>query len=291
MFDFHIHTQYSHGTSEVFEMIEHAIKKGLTNIGFVEHFPYDFFGDTELPRVDGKIVSGTSLERFKLYYQAVERAKDFYRDKIKITLGVEIDYLENREEELRQALEISPCNNGREGKEEGSKFEFDFIMGAVHFIGIPPRYFSDYKHRSDDWFIDKYFMKIKKCIKSGLFDIVAHPELIKYYINKKKEGDYKYRRHLEEVVDLLARYNMAVDVNTDYIRGSEGHKLIKERVNPGLTMLKMCRDKNIPLVLGSDAHRPEKIANNFKETIRMIKGMGINRLYYFKNRKLVSCDI
>jgi len=49
--------------------------------------------------------------------------------------------------------------------------------------------------------------------------------------------------------------------------------------------------KNIPLVLGSDAHQSGKITSNFQEARKFLKNMGINILYYFDKRKLVDYKI
>jgi len=51
MIDSHIHTHYSHGSSEVFEIVEYAIRQGITNIGFSEHYHYNFFKELGLPTI------------------------------------------------------------------------------------------------------------------------------------------------------------------------------------------------------------------------------------------------
>ena len=184
--------------------------------------------------------------------------------------------------------EIKPFLN--DYKEEGPerKFEFDFIMGSAHFIGSPLKYFSDYKEKGDDWMIEEYFSSIKNAIKSGLFDVIGHPELIKYFIDKN--FNY-YSKHIEEIVDLLLKNNVAIDLNTDYLRNSKTGKIEKERLNPGLEMLAMCKEKNVPLVIGSDAHSPKKLANNFSDTFEILKDIGIKTLYYFEKRKLFDYKI
>ncbi len=273
MIDFHIHT---HGKAEVFEMVAEAIKKGLFGIGFAEHFHYDYFNNLGLPTVAGRPVEGTPLERFELYYQSVMRAREYYRGKIEIGIGVEVDYLSSKKNEIGLALT---------SQDPTKRFTFDFIMGSVHFIGLPLKYFSDYAEKDEDWLIEEYFKLVKDCVSSGLFDIIAHPELIKFFINKPEEY---YEKHLEELAELLKKHKVAVDVNTDYIKNSKTEEIIKERINPGLMMLKLCQEKEIPLVLGSDAHRPEKLANNFEVATELLRYLGIKKLFYFKDRKLLD---
>jgi histidinol-phosphatase (PHP family) len=264
------------------------MQKGLDGIGFAEHFHYDFFSDIGLPTVGGREVDGTVLENFKLYYKTVEKAREEYKDKIKITLGVEIDFLEDKKEEIRQALEAKPFFNDYKEKNPERKFEFDFIMGSTHFIGSPLKYFSDYKEKGDNWMIEEYFKSVEEAIKSGLFDVVGHPELIKYFIDKK--FDY-YAKHIEEIVGLMSKHGTAVDLNTDYMKNSKTGQIEKERLNPGIKMLSLCKEKDVPLVIGSDAHSPEKLANNFTETFKILKQLGIKKLFYFKNRELFNYKI
>lgn len=288
LIDSHIHTHYSHGDSEVYKIVQDAIKKGLDGIGFAEHFHYDFFSDIGLPTVAGREVDGTVFDNFKLYYKTVEKAKEEYKNKIKILLGVEIDFLEFKKDEIKKALEIKPFLNDYKEERPERKFEFDFIMGSAHFIGSPLKYFSDYKEKGDDWMIEEYFSSIKNAIKSGLFDVIGHPELIKYFIDKN--FNY-YSKHIEEIVDLLLKNNVAIDLNTDYLRNSKTGKIEKERLNPGLEMLAMCKEKSVSLVIGSDAHSPKKLANNFSDTFEILKDIGIKTLYYFEKRKLFDYKI
>jgi len=288
LIDSHVHTHYSHGDSEVNKVVRDAIQKELDGIGFSEHFHYDFFSDLGLPTVGGREVKGTNFENFKVYYNTVEKAREEYKDQLRILLGVEVDYLESKKDEIKKSLELKPFQDDYGETKPERKFEFDFIMGSSHFIGSPLKYFSDYKEKGDDWLIDEYFTSVKDCIKSGLFDIVAHPELIKYFIDK----DFKYySSYVEEVVKLLSEYHVAVDLNTDYLYNSKSDKIEKERLNPGVEMLVLCKEKNIPLVIGSDAHSPEKLAKYFSETFVYLKDMGIKELHYFEKRELKSYSI
>ncbi len=112
---------------------------------------------------------------------------------------------------------------------------------------------------------------------------MGHPELIKYFVGKNFEY---YQKHIEEIVDLLLRYNVAVDLNTDYIKDSKTDKVDPKRLNPGIETILLCKEKNVPLVIGSDAHTPGKICNNFTDTFKALKDIGIKNLYYFEKRKL-----
>lgn len=284
--DSHIHTHYSHGKSEIYEIINHALNQGIDNLGFSEHFHYDFLDKSEIPTVNGRPVEGTLKNNFKMYYKTLERAKKEFKNKINIRIGVEVDYVIGKDNEIKTSLIEMPFINDYKEEKPERKYDFDFIMGATHFIGEDLKYFSDYKQRGDDWMLNEYFNSLKQSIKSGLFNIIAHPELIKFYI----DADEKYYNDkLDEITDLLKEYELAIDVNTDYMRGNDFHNI--EKINPGVLMLRMCKDKNIPLVLGSDAHQFNRIGNCFEEVKKIIKDIGIENLYYFQSKRLIKYNI
>lgn len=265
--DSHLHTLYSHGTATVDEMVKKSIEKGLENIAFSEHFIYDYFSEKGVPTVQGGPVDGTSLKKFKQYCQDVNKASKVYKNKIQVRLGVEVDFIKRKEKEIKKALESQDA-------------DFDFIMGAIHFIGKPLKYFPDYAQES--WLKDEYFDWLKDSVTSKLFDIIAHPQLIQYYLDI---DDREYEPIFERLTDLLKTYEVAIEVNTDFLDSK------KIKINPNLLMLKMCKRKNIALVLGSDAHSPEKIGKMFPEAIKILKNIGFEYLYYFEKRKKVSYSI
>lgn len=94
--DSHVHTHYSHGDSEVFKIVLEAIKKNIDDIGFSEHFHYDFFSALGLPTIGGNEVNGTLFDNFKRYYDSAIKARDDFKDKINVRVGVEVDFLESK---------------------------------------------------------------------------------------------------------------------------------------------------------------------------------------------------
>ncbi|SRR3989339_22787 len=80
-------------------------------------------------------------------------------------------------------------------------------------------------------------------------------------------------------------------VNTDYMKDSKTGEVVKEMINPGIALIKLCKQKNIPLVLGSDAHRPQKIASNFPATMDLLNNLEIHNLFYLQGRKLQEYSI
>ena len=126
MKDGHIHTPYCpHGTDDKFEQyVEKAIKVGLDEISFTEHFPLPKGFTDPAPDNDSSI----KLEQLKNYINDVNKLKDRYKDKIKINVGAEVDYVEGFEKEIKSLLD------------EYGKYLEDGIL-SVHMIKIENEYY------------------------------------------------------------------------------------------------------------------------------------------------------
>lgn len=57
------------------------------------------------------------------------------------------------------------------------------------------------------------------------------------------------------------------------------------------TLIRKIYDRDIPLLLGSDAHSPDKIAQGFNIIIGILKKIGINYVAHLRKRKVSSIDI
>jgi len=269
LIDSHVHTHYSHGDAEVFEMVMDAIARGVQNIGFAEH--YLRCDDTKMPILRSGIFFREDRD-FYHYLNATVRAKSFFKDKIDIRTGAEVDYLSGNDADIREGLK---------------DLDLDYLMGSVHFVGEPCMYVREHEYLEGDNLVHTYFAETKKLIKTGLFDILSHPELVRYdveYDVKKFESDFK------EITDLLKKYNMAVEINTSYVDVTS-EKSIIDTLNPGTYWLKMCIDAELPFVIGSDAHRPGEIALNFEKMFPVLKKLGIKKLAYYVKRKPVFYEI
>lgn len=263
--DSHIHTHYSHGEAEVFEMTTRALDMGLDNLGFAEHLLR--VSNENLPI--GQDIIFNSERDFELYYNTAKRCKNYYKDSLEIRIGAECDFIENEEQLLKDAL--------------SNYKDLDFLMGSIHFIGKPSMYCREHEYLNSQQIQDEYIMQTKKLIKSDIFDILSHPELIRYDIPT-------FKNDVREIVKLLKKHNMAAEINTSYIDVTTSETL-KGSLNPSLEFIECCYKEDVPLVLGSDAHQADNIANNFEAAINFLKSSGIKKLAYYKERKPIFYEL
>lgn len=253
MKDGHVHSPYClHGSKDTFQMyIEKAIECGIEEISFTEHFPLPEGFTDPVPEKD----SSMGVEALERYIKELRIIKKFYSDVIKINIGVEVDYIEGYESEIKDLLD-----------KYGEFFE-DSIL-SVHMVKYKDEYYCiDYSRDGFgelvkilggvDKVYDLYYNTLKKAINSDLGKYkpkrIGHTNLVRKY-NKIYPYDYSKNSNLEEVVELIKEKNYEVDYN---ISGLYKEDCGEEYISGYLYDL--IKKYNIPMVFGSDSHTCETL--------------------------------
>ncbi len=272
MFNFHTHTNFCDGSSDPEDYVKAAIDKGFDSLGFSSHSPLPFENRFAI----------TDNERLELYAGKIKSLKTKYSDRIKIFLGLEIDFIPG----LSQSFDFFKKLAGLE-----------FVIGGVHLIKK-----ADQK---DLWFTDgpmqetydrgmrmlfgndtrtavtAYWQQVREMISTQKPDVVAHLDKIKMH-NKNRfftEDEKWYQDQLDETLDLIAETGTIVEVNTRGIYKGRSDELF-----PGVQALKKILTKKIPVTLSSDAHRPDELSGHFEETIEIMKAIGFEELMAFNGK-------
>ena len=138
-------------------------------------------------------------------------------------------------------------------------------VGSVHFLREHSIDMDDYSvwdrgHSAEEiW--RSYFQTLAEAARSGLFDILAHPDLVKVWgpahpDRPRPEGDL--RRYYEPAIEAIAESGIAVEVSTAGLR-----KRARE-LYPAQAFLEMCVEAGAPVALSSDAHRPEDVGADYR---------------------------
>src|SRR5690606_14791709 len=136
------------------------------------------------------------LER---YVEAVAAARD---RGLPVKLGLEVDWFPGAEDALAAILEPYP---------------WDYVLGSVHFLdGWPIDVTPDYGWPERDVAATyrAYFAALAGAAESGLFDILAHPDLVKKFGHRIEDATDHYR----QVVDAAGRAGVALEVSTAGLR-------------------------------------------------------------------------
>jgi histidinol-phosphatase (PHP family) len=254
--DYHIHTRLcGHAIGEPEDYVRVAIEKGLAEIGFADHMPLLRMRDARLTMAPG------DLPR---YVELVRDLQDSV-DEIKIRLGIEMDYIPGEMDGIWEAA---------------SRYEFDYVYGAVHYIDgwgfSDSRHLSTYQGRDPDETYARYFELFREAVREGGFDIMAHPDLVKKHGIETSLGT---RDLYCEAAEEVARADLAIEINTSGLR--------KRALDlyPSLPFLTACAERGVAVTLGSDAHSPEQVGMDFDLALAYLRRAGITEIATFESRK------
>ncbi len=259
MLDYHVHTRYCrHASGEVIEYVRAAIGKGLREIGISDHYPMIF-----LPKLSYDDYS-MDLEELPLYMQDIKNSKEMFNSNINVKLGIEVDYYHEKESIIRNI----------------NFDEFDYLIGVIHVIDDwvidDPRNILKYEEYDLEIFYSNYFTEVEKLIRSDLFDIIGHIDVIKKFNHIPRNGIEEY---IMPCFELIAKKELCVEINTSGI-----DRAVKDTY-PGQTFFSKMYEMGIQVTLGSDAHKPSEIGRYFDNILKTLKKAGYSRIVSFKNRE------
>jgi len=193
----------------------------------------------------------------------------FVRDETDLKLGIEADFIPGREDRMAALLA------GR---------DFDYVVGSIHFVGDGALDYDLYDIWSAASSPEKvwrtYFDWLGQAAASGMFDILAHPDLVKYWGRARRpwpEGDL--RRFYEIAMEGIAASGIAVEVSTAGLRKPVGE------LYPARELLEMVVEAGNPIALSSDAHMPEDLGRDYDQALAVLGELGVSELAVFERRE------
>lgn len=257
--DYHLHTRLcGHAVGEVEDYLEEAARKGISEVGFCDHMPLSF-----LPLE--KVIPGYAMEESELpkYVETIRSCAE--SSPVLVKLGIEADYVPGCEYKLSSILRSYP---------------FDYVVGSVHFIdgwGFDnPDEIDKYSKKNIDQVYERYFVLVQQAALSGLFDVMAHPDLIKKF---NYRPSLSLRPLYEDTAQAFKKAGVCVEVNTAGLRYPAGE------IYPSPDLLEVFFKYGLPVTLGSDAHRPEQVGERLAEALKLIERAGYREIVLFNGRQ------
>jgi histidinol-phosphatase (PHP family) len=251
--DYHMHLRdpggrIDHTTSAVERFVETAAARGVDEIGFTEHVYY--FRQT-LAVWDQPYESERCAYDLDAYVGAIVEAK---RQGLPVKLGLEVDYVGDRQDELAAALDPYP---------------WDFLLGSVHRVdGLA----LDSSPDDEIWTaapIDetwrRYFSALAELAASGHVDVLAHPDLPKIFGLRTERG-----------IHYPPLEGVALEISTNGL-----HKPVGE-LYPDPEFLAAAR---LPITLASDAHVPANVGRDFDRALELARSAGYDTVTVFEARR------
>jgi len=264
--DYHLHlrpdelsaTAETHFTAANAERYrEVAGERGIVELGVSEHV-YRFR-------------EALSIWRHPLWqefaHDDLESYCEFVREDTDLRLGIEADFVPGAEDRMANLLEAH---------------DFDYVVGSVHFLrdeSLDMEQYGIWKAgRSAEEIWRRYFQTLAEAARSGLFDILAHPDLVKVWGAERPRPEGDLRRYYEPAVEGIAESGIAIEVSTAGLR-----KRARE-IYPAPAFLELCLEAGAPVALSSDAHRPEDVGADYEQALELLQNLGVDELCVFERR-------
>lgn len=250
MKDLHIHIEKGPYTVNWIEQfIEKAVQMNLDEICLLEHSIRftDFHPSFKEARAynlyqrkwfDGKAPSAHSLDEFKNLITEI-RGRNY---PIKVSFGLEICYFEQHIDLIRDLT---------------SDGFFDYLLGSVHWVDN-----WTFNQRKYQWLgkdinhiYKRYFELENSLVESGVFDIIAHPDLIRCH---SLYPDYDLRDTYKNLCESIKSHDMMLEMNTSKSLGVNSE------------FFEIAKNTGVAFSTGSDAHRVEDVGKNIAEVTEFI---------------------
>jgi len=244
-FSYHAHTNGNgvyDGLNSVDEMICRAQELGFESYGISNHF----MCHPDLPTYKQLFFHDftKALEQARRNIDEIREKSEKYR--IPVYVGFEVDYFiwPQWRKEFEKIL---------------PKLEVDYLIGAVHTLqssdGSKIAHLYDLAKTEEEKnaYRPNYWRAVKEAIQSGYFNWMAHLDLLKYF-KLHQESDWE---HLLEIAELLAKYQVATELNTGAMRRGLGE------FYPSNRFLKELNRQNVLLLINDDAHSIKDVGSYY----------------------------
>jgi histidinol-phosphatase (PHP family) len=192
---------------------------------------------------------------------------EFVRDETELALGIEADFVPGREDRMANLLDAR---------------EWDYVIGSVHFLrdeALDMRGDWDVWRSADpDKVWKRYFETLGEAARSGMFDVLAHPDLVKVWGAEGPRPSGDLRRFYDLAMDGIADSDVAIEVSTAGLRKPVGE------IYPARPFLEMCVEAGRPVALSSDAHTPNDLAYRYDDALELLESVGVGEIAVFEGR-------
>jgi len=185
-----------------------------------------------------------------------------------LRLGIEMDFVPGAEDKIASLVDAH---------------DFDYVVGSVHFVGdvaVDHDGFDAWEATGDpDKVWSRYFAMLAEAARSGLFDILAHPDLVKVWGRGRPTPQRDLRFFYEPAVEAIAESGIAVEVSTAGLRKPVGE------IYPSPALAEMCVDAGVPFALSSDAHVPDQVGFRYDAAREFLDDLGVDEIAVFERRE------
>jgi histidinol-phosphatase (PHP family) len=192
----------------------------------------------------------------------------FVREETDLRLGIEADFVAGREDRLANFLDAR---------------EWDYVVGSVHFVADEAVDMDDFsvwgRGQSAEKVWMRYFETVGEAARTGMFDIMAHPDLVKVWGGDAPVPSGDLRRYYEPAIEGCLDGGVAIEVSTAGLR-----KPVAE-IYPSRSFLEEAVGAGLPVALSSDAHTPDQLGFRYEDALELLEQTGVGEICVFEARQ------
>jgi histidinol-phosphatase (PHP family) len=253
LYESHCHTtlcKHAFGTTDDYAAV--ALARGFKGITFTCHCPLPGGYSASVRMNPGQ---------YGEYIARVAATRDTFAGRLDVRLGLESDFYPGVEPWLEELHARVPLSH---------------VLGSIHYqVGDYRKLF----YTGDPFSYQQlYYDHLAQSAESGLFDTLAHPDLIK----NESPADWDFARirpDIERALDRIATTGVAMELNTS------GMLKALPEMNPSPSQLKLMRERGIPVVIGADAHIPQRVGEGYITALELLESAGYREVSFFLDRQ------
>ncbi len=268
--NYHTHSYFCDGNGVPEEYVQAAIAQGFTHLGFSGHAPLPFENTFALHE-----------EQMSNYIATIRHLQQQYAEKIKIYLGLEADYIPGFSKDFRIMKEM---------------YGLDYLIGSVHLVKSQTSdelWFTDGSNIStyDEGLQQLFGNDIKAAVKAFFLQTDTmiseqHPDVIGHFDKVKMNNKGRYFSEEESWYHDLVMETLRLIKESGCVCEINSRAIYKERYSdyfPGSYLWPLIAAMNIPVMINSDAHKPDEVGLLTNETLALAKTKGIKEVWYFED--------
>jgi histidinol-phosphatase (PHP family) len=197
-----------------------------------------------------------------VYVDALAAARD---EGLPIRVGIELDWIAGAERGLAALVA------GR---------DLDIVLGSVHWLDgamVDHPGYSIWESYTVDEVWRRYFDELRVAAGSGLYDVMAHPDLPKVFGDRPAGG--VPQREYDETADAFAAAGVACEISTAGLRKTAAE------LYPAPGLLEACALRGVPITLAADGHRPDDVGRDLARAVRLAHDAGYRTVTAFRARE------
>ncbi|HXH72462.1 MAG TPA: histidinol-phosphatase HisJ family protein [Mariprofundaceae bacterium] len=259
--DYHMHTpRCHHAIGSIRDYAAVAVQLGLSEIGMSDHSPMPNGFDAAWRMQDDELAG---------YLDELEQTRERFAGRLAIRRGLEADYHPGSEAYVADMIASHP---------------WDYIIGSVHYIGDwgfdNPDNMEQWQGRDLDDAYCAYFETVAASARTGMFDIIGHPDLIKKFGHRPTPGSRRVAETMEAMLQAVKEAGAALEISSAGLRKPVGE------VYPHGAMIARAAELKIPFAFGSDAHAPGEVGHAMDTCLAMLTACGVQEVAAFEQRRM-----